>query len=161
MAVGGIVFANATDIGMGSRTGELEIAAVVVSPLVFAAIVGLAWLRLRRTGSRGLLITIGVVSLIAAPMICVAAARLANTVGVSTRVTHHVKVLDKGVVTRMRGSDSYWIDVTPWRPHTEPITLGLTPEKHEQVHKGSELLVTLGEGRLGYEWVDNVQIENN
>lgn len=158
VAAAGFIFAIGTDMSMGSRTGDLELNAVLLSPLLWIAIVALGWMRLRRTGATAFLMGIGLVSLVAAPMTCVAAARLINTVGVSQFVTHRVKVIDKGVTERQRSSDSYWIDVSPWKPHSKPITLGLDPGVHESVSKGDELHVTLGQGRLGHEWVASVGV---
>jgi hypothetical protein len=157
LAFAGIVTANVTDTSLGSLGGGLEVRAVIASPLLYGLFLLGGWLLLRkRTRSRAPLIGLGVISLIAAPVTMVVLARVLNAVGDGSVHAERVTVLDKGVIDNRRGRDIYWLDVSGWGGHTDSVRLDIDPELHEHITKGDALVLRVGEGRLGFEWISDL-----
>lgn len=142
-----------------SIDGGLEVRAAIASALLYVLILLAGWLALRhKTRSRAPLLGLGVISLIAAPVTTRVLARVLNGIGDASVRAERVTVLEKGVLDKSRGRDIYWLEVSPWGKHTEGVQLDIDPQLHEALAKGDGLVLQVGEGRLGFEWISDIEV---
>jgi len=76
-----------------------------------------------------------------------------KTFDTSPGVSHATKVV-RTWTSNSKSNTYYHVDVAPWRPEAQIVTLNVSAAFAQQARPGRGITVTTRAGRLGWEWVD-------